>query len=279
MTQTAKKPIALDAKGFRAQLTSKYPELADKIDALLRQLERGEGRQDLANLIHREVSLSEEDTAFVYSWTGPSGHAFDLTLLKAFDPTPQRKPEAPHEPAPVIQDQVEAKTPAEAPAASQELAEASEPPESNPQEAAKPPPPSSAGLFTALSELIGESTLLMTLAKHDDDLTVNVMPFGDEKDSSIAAICLTGTPAELDAGFAEAISVKVQGRKSLAEQIEALKAAEKELADAKKAEADAKKAETAKKSKVAEAKKKEDEKKKQEEEKEAEKAKSQEALF
>jgi PRTRC genetic system protein E len=118
----------------------------------------------------------------------------------------------------------------------------------------------------------------MTLAMHDDELTVNVMPFGDDKDASISAICLTGTPAELDEGFAQAIAVKVQGRKSLAEQIEALKVAEKELADAKKAEADAKKAETAKKTKAAEAKKKEEEKK-QDEAKEAEKAKNQEALF
>lgn len=288
MTHTAEKPIQLTYGKLHEKFKSNFPTLLAPLELTKDKLERGEGAQDLADIIKCEVKRSEEATAFVYTWEGQKGQVFECRVLKPFDPKPERQPEAPQEPpeeAATVQETVKTveATQEDTPAP----AEAQDTPDASPEPDGEAPPPtpepnapsSSPGLFTALAELIGDSTLLMTLAKHDGDLTVNVMPFGEDKDVNIAAICLTGTPAELDAGFAEAVSVKVEGCKNLAEQIEALKAAEKELADAKKAEVDAKKSEADKKKKEAEAKRKEDEKKKQEEAQQAEKAKRQEALF
>lgn len=291
MTQTAEKPIALSYDKLHEKFEQNFPTLLAPLEQIKEKLDRGEGAQDLANIISCEVKETEEPTAFVYTWTGQKGQVFECRVLKPFEPKPERKtevsqdaPEAPEESSSLQEstgDAQVAEEGAHAPVEAEETSHATPKVEAETGEPTPEPtiPNSSPGLFSALAKLIGDTTLLMTLAKHDDDLTVNVMPFGEDKDSSIAAICLTGTPAELDEGFAQAIAVKVQGRQSLAEQIEAIKAAEKKLADAKKAEADTKKAEAAKKTKVAEAKKKEEEKKKQDEEKEAERAKSQEALF
>lgn len=288
MTQTAEKPISLTYDKLHEKFETNFPTLLAPLERAKAKLDRGEGAQELANIIHCEVQTKETPTEFVYTWKGQKGTDFEYHVLKPFDPTPAHKPEpvqeAPEVPEahqdtdeppaeasdepteveallPVLQPEAEAETPASQPTA-------------NPER-----PSSSAGLFTALAELIGSSTLLMTVAKHDDELTVNIMPFGDDKDTHISAVCVSATPAELDEGFAEVIRVKVEGRKSLAEQTEALKQAEKALADAKKAEADAKKVEGGKKKKASENRKMEDEKKKQEEEAAAEKAKAQEALF
>lgn len=288
MTQTAEKPISLSYDKLHEKFETNFPTLLAPLEQIKSKLDRGEGAQDLANIISCEVKQTEEPTAFVYTWTGQKGQVFECRVLKPFKPKPERKAEATQQPPKATDAEPtpeEAEETGEPPQGSAEPPVAApETPDSSSVEAEIPPhkpkaSSSSPGLFSALAELIGQTTLLMTVAKHDDDLTVNVMPFGDDKDTSISAICLTGTPAELDEGFAQAIAVKVEGRKNLTEQIEALKEAEKELADAKKAEADAKKAETAKKTKAAEANKKEEEKKKQEEAKEAEKSKSQEALF
>lgn len=295
MTQTTQKPTVLTYDKLHAKFEEKFPQLIAPLEQAKDKLERGEGAQDLANIISCQVDMREESTSFVYTWTGQAGQAFEYPVLKPFNPTPERKPQEAPEAHEEQQAQQEAANPPEAAetdaGATDEAQEPSEPtpePDEAPKiaEAAPNATPSSPGIFSALAELIGQSTLLMTIAKVDDDMTVNVMPFGDDKDSSVSALCLTATPAELDVGFVEAVSVKVEGRKNLAAQIEELKAAEKELETAKKAEADAKKAETAKKNKVAEAKKKEEDKKKAAEAEQAKKdaeqaenAGTQEAIF
>jgi PRTRC genetic system protein E len=204
-----------------------------------------------------------------------------MKVPKPFDPNRQRvsEPQPQRVSEPQQQAQVQSEEPSTPQEAPREATEASggpeaegdtqlPPEESSPSAGAadKPEPsrediPVAAGVFSALAELIGDSTLLMTLCKHGDDLTVTVTPFDDDKDSNIQSVAVTATAAELDEGFVQAIRVKTEGRKALAEQIEALKAAEKELVDAKKAETDAKTKEADRRKKAADDIKKEDEKK------------------
>lgn len=274
MTQTAQKPISLTLESMLAKFKESFPHLVAPFEAIKPELERGEGAQALANLIGCEVEAQDEQGLNLYRWEGRSG-VFEMRVPKPFDPNRQRSSE-PQRQAHVQVQSEEPSTPREAPREATEASDRPEaegdtqlpPEESSPSAGAadKPEPareyiPVAAGMFSALAELIGESTLLMTLCKHGDDLTVTVTPFSDDKDSNVQSIALTATAAELDEGFVQAIRVKTEGRKALAEQIEALKAAEKELVDAKKAETDAKTKEADKRKKAADDKKKEDEKK------------------
>jgi len=274
MTQTAQKSISLTFESMLAKFKESFPNLVAPFEAIKPDLERGEGAQALANLIGCEVEARPEQGLSIYRWEGRSG-VFEMRVPKPFDPHPQRPGETQQQAQVQVQGE-EPSTPQEAPREATEASDRPEaegdaqlpPEESSPSAGAadKPGPvrediPVAAGMFSALAELIGESTLLMTLCKHGDDLTVTVTPFGDDKESNVQSIALTATAAELDEGFVQAIRVKTEGRKALAEQIEALKAAEKELVDAKKAETDAKTKEADKRKKAADDKKKEDEKK------------------
>ena len=195
---------------------------------------------------------------------------FEMRVPKPFDPHSQRHVETQQQ---MQGEEPTVHTPHEASPEAPESSDAHElqddthqPPEADATSEAvpeefKPVGKVPTGMFSALAELIGESTLLMTLCKHGDDLTVTVTPFGDDKESNVQSIAVTATAAELDEGFVQAIRVKTEGRKALAEQIEALKAAEKELVDAKKAETDVKTKEADKRKKAADSKKQEDEKK------------------
>ena len=272
MTQTAQKPISLTLESMLAKFKESFPNLVAPFEKIRPDLERGEGAQALANLIGCEVEARDEQGLNLYRWEGRSG-MFEMRVPKSFNPHPQRPSETQQ------QAQTQSEEPSTQQEAPREATEASDRPEAEgdtqlpPEESApsagaadKPEPareniPVAAGMFSALAELIGESTLLMTLCKHGDDLTVTVTPYGDDKESNVQSIAVTATAAELDEGFVQAVRVKTEGRKALAEQIEALKAAEKELVDAKKAETDAKTKEADKRKKAADDKKKEDEKK------------------
>lgn len=275
MIQTAEKPTQITFDKLTRKFEEHFPHLLEPLERAKPKLDRGEGAGDLANIISCEVKVEERATSYVYTWAGQSGGKFECHILKPFSPHSQRQPPAPEaafgtlELQPVSDDVRAA--PDEASAIPQRADEVQEVELDTLEEKPAPTPELETtthtllpGIFSALAELTGENTLLMTLTKYEDELTVNVMPFGDDKDASVSAVCLTGTPRELDEGFVEAIRVKVETKTSLAEQIEALKAADKALLDAKKAEADAKKAEATKKTKATEDKKKEEEKKKQE---------------
>ena len=199
-----------------------------------------------------------------YRWEGRSG-TFKLQVSKPFDPNPPRLSQTQH--AQLQGEELLAQTPPEVVSqkAPEPLDTPPEPPEATSlsEEASEKPElvRNTSGIFSALANLIGESTLLTTLCKHGDDLSVTLTPFGDDKASTAPSITLTATAAELDEGFVQAVAVKTESRKALAEQIEALEEAEKELVDAKKAETEAK-TKDAKEKKVAAGKKQEEEKKK-----------------
>ena len=72
-------------------------------------------------------------------------------------------------------------------------------------------------LKTILSS--GSSISLSITANSDESLSVIVVPKGSSGTMAMPLV-LTGTAAELDEGFAEAISTFGEARKSLAEQIE-----------------------------------------------------------
>lgn len=107
-------------------------------------------------------------------------------------------------------------------------------------------------MFAVLSKLLGDATLLMTVAHTGEasgkpSLTVTVVSEGE---SDLSPICLEGTAGELDTHFVSALSGRAGTKAGLEAQIEALKAADKALEAAKKAEVEAKnkQAETKKKS-------------------------------
>ncbi len=292
MTQSAS-PSQITLSGMRDLFAQKFPDLIAPFDQAKPDLERGKGAQTLANLINCEVDVHNDQGFSTYRWTGRSG-PFEMKVPKPFDPAPQHASETQQQ-AQVLSE--EAETPHEAPQGAFESSVASEagddPPEvpvadsedqAATKEVAEPEPAPAAvakGLFAALAALLGDSTLLMTVAKTDvqeDEplLTVTVVPQGEE---AFTPVCLTGSASELDTHFFSALESKAQSKKSLAEQVEALKAADKALEEAKKQEVAAKNKQTEEKKKVTEKKAEQAKAEEQKSEEKAETGKQQEALF
>lgn len=279
MTQTAQKPVQLTLEKVVAKFRDSRPDLIAPFEHIKPELEAGTGAQALSNLIATEVKTRSEGGLTVYCWTGKTD-AFELNVAKPFDPQPQRPSEA----------QQQAQEPRAAPKVAQEPPEPAQIPEAaetltadhpslpeTTENAAEAAAEATPGFFTALSDLLSDSTLLMTVAPTGEAdgqpvLTVTVVPQGEE--DAFSPVCLTGTVAELDTHFVSALSAKADSKKSLEAQIEALAAADKALEEAKKAE-------VAAKNKQTEAKKKATQKKEEEAkaEEKAEAEKSQEALF
>ena len=298
MTESAS-PSQITLSGMRDLFAQKFPNLVGPFDQIKPDLEAGRGAQALANLITCEVKVRDEQGLSTYHWTGKSG-PFEMKVPKPFDPAPQR----PNETQQQAQGQSEEpSTPHEAPRTAPESPETpeaqDEPPEvpeadsdsqgvNDEKEAAEPDsaaaPVPAQGLFAALAELIGDSTLLMTVAKtgevgKEPVLTVTVVPQGETE--SFTPVCLTGTVSELDTHFVAALESKAESRKSLEQAVADLVAADKELEEAKKVETETKRKQAASKKKAAE-KKEEGEKEPAKEEAappEPPKSEPQEALF
>lgn len=286
MTQTAQKPVQLTLEAMVAKFRDSRPDLIAPFEQIKPELEAGTGAQVLSNLIATEVKTRSEGGLTVYCWTGKTD-TFELKVLKPFDPQPQRLSEAQQqaqaqEPQAVPEMPPQTPEPAQTPQAAETLPANHPPLPETTENAAQAAAEITPGLFTALSDLLGDSTLLMTVAPTGEAdgqpvLTVTVVPRGEE--DAFSPVCLTGTVAELDTHFVSALTAKADSKKSLEAQIEALAAADKALEEAKKAEVAAKNKQTEAKKKATQ-KKEEDakaEEKKAEEKAEAEK--SQEALF
>lgn len=289
MTQTAQSPIQLTLAAIVAKFRESHPSFVEPFERLKPDLEAGTGAQGLANLIGCEVDKRVEQGLSVYSWVGSKG-PFELRVPKPFDPHPQRPGETQQQAQVQMEPlapQAPPEAPQEAPEPREDTPEPSEAAVQSPEDAspAKEVPETivgtPAGLFTALAELLGDSTLLMTVARTGEQgkepvLTVTVVP---QAEDAFTPVCLEGTVGELDSHFVSALTAKASSKKSLVEQVEALKAADKALEEAKKKEVEAK-------SKQAEAKKKSAEKKEEEAkaeakqvEEKAEAEKQQELLF
>jgi PRTRC genetic system protein E len=252
MTQSTE-PSQITFNAMRDLFTQKFPDRVGPFDQVKPDLEAGKGAQALANLIGCEVEVRHEQGFSTYRWTGRSG-PFEMKVPKPFDPAPQR----PSEPQQQRQVQEPVEEPVELPGeAAPEQVEQSPPSEPEPAPLAA----TAQGLFAALATLLGESTLLMTVARTGEEgkepvLTVTVVPQGETE--SFTPVCLTGSVSELDAYFVTALESKAESRKRLEQAVVDLKAADKELEEAKKVEAEAKRKQAASKKKAAE--KKEDEK-------------------
>jgi PRTRC genetic system protein E len=93
-------------------------------------------------------------------------------------------------------------------------------------------------MFQVLEQLVRSAgKLSMTLRMDGDQMVIVAIPQADGKDKEAALrqpLVLTGSPAELDAGFAEALTSYAGARRSLAEQVAAttaiIEAAEKSQA-------------------------------------------------
>ncbi len=295
MTQSAS-PSQITLSAMRDLFAQKFPDRVGPFDQVKLDLEAGKGAQALANLIGSEVEVRDDQGFSTYCWTGRSG-PFEMKVAKPFDPQPQRpsetqqqaqvrskEPETPQEAAqsaPASSAALEARDPPELPEADTEDQNATkEAAESEPA----PPAATAQGLFASLAQLLGDSTLLMTVAKTGEEgkepvLTVTVVQQGETE--SFTPVCLTGSVTELDTHFVAALQSKAESRKSLEQAVADLKAADKELEEAKKVEADTKRKQAASKKKGAE---KKDEDKKESETTEAAppeppKPEPQEALF
>lgn len=270
MTQTERKPVQLTLTTMLAKFKESFPSLVVPFEQIKPDLEEGTGAQVLANLIGCEVEVKAEQGLTVYSWAGRTD-TFELSIPKPFEPRPQRPSETQQ------QAQVQEETPG---AAQTPVPQAEALPQPNPAELPEAAETAS-GLFTALLGLLGDNTLLMTVARTGEEsdapvLTVTVVPQGEE---AFTPVCLTGSVSELDVHFIAALTTKAANRKNLAEQIEALKIADQALEEAKKQEVAAKNKQTEVKKKSAQKKEEEAkvEEKKVEEKREAEKP--QEKLF
>ncbi len=271
MTQSAS-PSQITLSAMHDLFAQKFPDLVGLFDQAKPDLEQGKGVQALANLINCEVDVQNGQGFSTYRWTGRSG-PFEMRVPKPFDPQPQRLTGTQQQ----AQVQSEGpKPPQEDPQSAPESSAASEarddPPElpeadaegqtvTDQEEAAEPEPAPPAaitqGLFTALAQLLGDGTLLMTVAKTGEEgkepvLTVTVVPQAEME--SFTPVCLTGSATELDTHFVAALETKVESRKSLEQAVADLKTADKALEDAKKAEAESKRKQTASKNKAAEKK-------------------------
>ena len=242
MTQSAE-PSQITFSAMRDLFAQRFPDRVEPFDQVEPELEAGRGAQALANLIGCEVEVRDEPGFSTYCWTGRSG-PFELKMPKPFEPTRQHPGEPRQQRA---QDLVE--EPVALPVeAEPEQVEQSPHPEPEPA----PPEVTTQGLFAALAALLGDSTLLMTVARTGEEgeepvLTVTVVPQGETE--SFTPVCLTGSVTELDAHFITALESKAESRKCIEQAVADLKAADKELEEAKKKEVDEKR-------KQAEAKKK-----------------------
>ena len=270
MTHVAERPIQLTLESMLARFRDKHPALVEPFERLRLELERGEGAQGLANLIGCEVEAETSGSLNIYRWRGHSGQ-FEMQVPGPFDPQQQ---------AQVQTEAVPASSPRNVAEAADELeprADVVEPPE---VAEAVPAPvlATTPGLFAALSALLGDTTLLLAVARTGEAdgeplLTVTVVPQADLP--GLTPVCLEGSAAELDAHFVAALTAKAECKRRIEAQIEALEAADKALEEVKKAE-------TAAKTKQVDAKKKGLKDKEDQEKAEAQKAeveKQQEALF
>lgn len=278
MTQTAPQPVQLTLETMLAKFRDKHQDLIAPFEKIRPELEGGTGAKALANLISCEVDVDTEQGFFVYSWTGQNS-PFELRIPKPFDPHPQHSGEMQQQ----AQVQEAETTPQMAHEGSEPVADppapdtAAAPTEATPETVETTP----SGLFTALAALIGDSTLLMSVARTSEEskepvLTVTVIPQGEE---AFTPICLEGTVDDLDTHFVSALTARAESKKSVAQQIEALRAADKALEEAKKQEVAAKNKQTEAKKKSAD--KKEEQAKVEEVnvEEQAETEKQQKALF
>ena len=266
VTQTAQKPVQLTLAAMLAKFQDTHPQLVAPFEHIKPDLEQGTGQQALANLIHCEVKTRTEQGLTIYTWEGRSD-TFELSVPKPFNPHPQRPTETQQQ----AQVQEEPQAPPEAPQDTPEPAQTPEPqPEDVPElkpgtpelpEGVGTPPATvleaSPGMFAALAALLGDTTLLMTVArtgKEGDEpvLTVTVVP--QVETESFTPVCLTGTVSELDTHFVAALESKAENKKSLEQAVADLKAADKELEEAKKVEAETKRKQAASKKKAAEKK-------------------------
>jgi PRTRC genetic system protein E len=244
--------------------------------------------QDLMNPLNDRIACKEKLEAFVrcpvrfrvagneelYSWEGKQG-TYELGLMRAPQETAQAAPESPLALEKPQEAQAEPPATREAkgePQADPAPSEEREQPQAY-QEAEPTPSP---GTFTALAALLGEATLLMTVARSGEGgdepvLTVNVVP-KSEGEMPFAPVSLEGKASELDKHFVQAIQAKAEGQRCIREATLELKAADEALAQAKKQEAEAKK-------KEAEAKKKSALKKENAQTEETKAQKQQDALF
>jgi PRTRC genetic system protein E len=85
-------------------------------------------------------------------------------------------------------------------------------------------------MFSAVQALAQKTTLLIVVSAEGELLRVNVTPTSTGKDAGqlLHPISLLATPAELDAGFVEALNAWQAPRRSLIEQVEAAAAASEE---------------------------------------------------
>jgi PRTRC genetic system protein E len=277
MTRSAS-PSQITLSAMRDLFVQKFPDLVGPFDQLKPDLEAGKGAQALANLIGCEVEVRDDQSFSTYCWTGRSG-PFEMKVPKPFDPQPPRPSETQQQ-AQVRSEEPE--TPQEAPWRAPESSATSEARDDDPPEVPEadperqhttdekgtsepeptPPALTAQGLFAALAALLGDSTLLMTVAKTGEEgkeptLTVTVVPQGETE--RFTPVCLTGSVTELDTHFIAALESKAESRKSLEQAVADLKAADKELEEAKKVEAETKRKQAASKKKGAE--KKEEDKK------------------
>ena len=252
MTETAQRPKRLSLGELQTLFEESYPQLVEPFALAKPKLEDGTGQQDLANLIGCEVALRQESGLYLYSWSGTKGNAHEMRVPKAFDPQPVRANET----------QQQAQVQASEPTSELEVPDpATEGTEPEPVQGAAPEviertEAPTGGMFAVLAELLGDATLLMTVAhtgeaEGEPRLTVTVVSEGE---SGLSPICLEGSATELDEHFVAALTSKVDAKAGLKAQIEALKAADKALEEAKKEE-------VAAKNKQAEAKKKSAQKK------------------
>ena len=240
MTETAPKPKQLSLGELQTLFEQSYPQLVEPFKLARPKLEDGTGQQDLANLIGCEVTLRQENGLYIYSWSGTKGNAHEMSVPRAFDPQPVRANEGQQQ-AQRQEAEPSAKLDAPEPASKEAELEL-EPLQSKASETEVNIEATSSGMFAVLAELLGDATLLMTVACTDEAegeprLTVTVVSEGE---SSLSPICLSSSAVELDRHFVSALSNKVASKASLAAQIEALKAADKALEEAKKAEVEAK---------------------------------------
>ena len=267
MTESAS-PSQITLSGMRDLFAQKFPNLVGPFDQIKPDLEAGRGAQALANLITCEVKVRDEQGLSTYHWTGKSG-PFEMKVPKPFDPQPQHpsepqqqaqvQSEEPEPPQDAFQSAPESSSASEAQDDPPELPEADSEDQAATEEVAEPEPAPPAaptqGLFAALAQLLGDSTLLMTVAKTGEEgkepvLTVTVVPQAETE--SFTPVCLTGSVTELDTHFVPALESKVVSRKSLEQAVAELNAADKELEKVKKEETEVKRKQTEAKKKSVE---------------------------
>ena len=233
MSTTATQPTQLTIETLRDMFVQKAPHFLPKFDEIKPELYKPSGTDSLRELIQRPVVADAAPERIIYSWES-NGRSYEMSV-----PTSDITGGANAS----LFDDKGAASDGDIHKGRGDRTSSKEDEPTSPQNALEPPTQAqqSTDFFSALLETVGTDTFFMTLCGNGATLRVTLDRTDKEEEDPFDALCLEGTPAELEADFGKVLRSRAKAQHDFAAQVAALKRADDALVEVKKKEADAKK--------------------------------------